>query len=83
MSWLWATADHSADIVLHADIPTASVAFVNGGLERELWGRTYILEAGVDRLAVAEAASGGKERLTGLHLLGGVHIRTGRLWRSR
>jgi hypothetical protein len=30
------------------------VAFVNGGAEPELWGRTFILEAGVDRRAVAE-----------------------------
>jgi threonine dehydrogenase-like Zn-dependent dehydrogenase len=56
MSWLWATATEgcSASVALHAPVDEGCVAFVNGGTETELWGRTYRAGPDVDRLAAAE-----------------------------
>ncbi len=54
MSWLWATADRAGPIVLAATVDEGCVAFVNGGVETELWGRTYRVGPGADRSAAAE-----------------------------
>ena len=54
MSWLWTVADQSDHVVLNASVPRGSVAFVEGGFEPELWGRTYTCQPAVERLAMAE-----------------------------
>ncbi len=54
MSWLWATADRSRPVVLAGTIAEGCVAFVNGGAEAELWGRTYRAGPGVERTVAAE-----------------------------
>jgi hypothetical protein len=54
MSWLWVIANRSGPIVLDAAVDEGYVAFVNGGAETELWGRTYVAGPGADRSAAAE-----------------------------
>ncbi|MGH3713110.1 MAG: hypothetical protein ACRDT4_06550 [Micromonosporaceae bacterium] len=54
MSWLWATADRSGLVVPAGAISDGYVAFLNGGTEAELWGRTYRAGPDAERSAATE-----------------------------